>query len=571
MLLDFHPIRALFTLMGYEQGRSPNVAMHGQQLNTDLDMDRGAATYGWFKKETELAADRVSRYREFDAMDADDIIASALDLYAEDACQADSATGKIIWVESSNKEIAELANGLLASTSMNENCFKIVRQLGKYGDHFEAVLVGMTEEMIPVRVAGLRTMPVSSMSREEDENGRLMGFRKGVSAEGAAAGDLGLSYPWEYIHWRLTGNVDAKEGDKYGTSIIAPARRTYRYLKMMEEAMAIYRIRRAPDRLKWRIDVGDATPEEATAIINTVRQNIRKRFLTDPNTGETHSEMNPLSLDEDIFIPVTDDFKTDVDVLRGTITSDKVLDIDYFRKKLFGCLRIPPDYMGYADSSGTLSTNTPLSNQDIRFARTVKRLQQAFMTGVVLLIKIDMVMRRMNVNDKKNHFVVHMRPVTYLEELQQAEVATVRARVVTDLLSAGNTLGIDKSAWIVYVAKQSGFPEEVLKPLLQKYVGPKGEPLVGSTASKFSREQLLTEARTAYLEYKGPFSITEVVNAVRSVDVPFPNRSLEEKRDFDNKEMVSLIRERTKNCKEELEMIEEAKVLEEQRRLQDVQ
>jgi hypothetical protein len=185
-------------------------------------------------------------------------------------------------------------------------------------------------------------------------------------------------------------------------------------------------------------------------------------MLVDTTTGEIRSEMNPMSLDEDVFIPAADGLLTDVDVLHGSTQTGNVLDIEYMRKKLSGCVRVPPDYMGFADTSGTLSANTPLANQDIRYSRGVKRVQNGLMVGVSWLIQIDLLMRGIDVVREENEFTVRAHPVSYLDELQQAETAKTRSDIVTNLLTVGKELGVNQQKWLEYVATLSGFPEEVL-------------------------------------------------------------------------------------------------------------
>jgi len=228
---------------------------------------------------------------------------------------------------------------------------------------------------------------------------------------------------------------------------------------MMEESLTIYRIRRTPDRLKWKIDVGLDTPQdEAMEICNTFKSQIRKKMLLNPETGELKGELDPLSLDEDIVIPISEGSLTDVSVMAGSTQVGHVLDIEYMRKRLFSCLRIPPDYMGFADAPGTLTARSSLSDQDIQFARQEKRLQRGAMVGTVQLFKIDLALRGINPDAPQNAFEVHMNPVSFLDELQQAEVAKVRAGTVSLLLDVGERLGADTEAWRKYVLSLSGFP-----------------------------------------------------------------------------------------------------------------
>jgi len=139
-----------------------------------------------------------------------------------------------------------------------------------------------------------------------------------------------------------------------------------------------------------------------------------------------------------------------------------IFDIEWERKKLFGCMRIPPDFMGFADTSGTLQAATPLANQSIRYARGVRSLQHAEILGVVTLLEIDLSMKGLDPHDPKNEFSVHMHPPSYLEEKEQAEAAKIKAETIDIMLEMGEKMGIDRQRWFQHVAEVAGLPEELI-------------------------------------------------------------------------------------------------------------
>ena len=470
-MIKFRPLRALYTLFGYEQGYAPRTRMGDTDIGPEFP-GSGEAIYKWFQNQTDLAQDRMQRYREFDAVDTNDILNSALDLYAEDAVRQDSCSGRVVWVASKNQEIEQIANQTLRNAHMDERAFEIVRSMIKYGDHFEAVLQGLNDQDLPVKMVGTRPVMPYWVSREEDNLGRLRGFKlgldgssnentKGVDGLGTAPGE-GTLMPWEMVHFKLPGK---EPSSTYGTSILFSSRRIFRMLNMMEEALCIYRIKRAPSRLKWSVDTGGAPAEESAEILNLFMQRVKKKMLTDPETGEIKQEQNPWALDDDIYIPTGEDMHHNVELLKGDGPVGNIVDVDYMRKRLFSCLRIPPDYMGYEDSSGSLNSSTPLADQDVRYSKTIKRIQKAFMVGVTQLVHIDLAIRGIDVSKPENEFRVVMQPVSYLEEQQQAEVAKNRASIVSDLLTLGSELGINQTYWVDYVGRLSGFPEEVISAI----------------------------------------------------------------------------------------------------------
>jgi len=410
-------------------------------------------------------------------MDEDDIVSSVLDLYAEDATQTEMSTGKSLWIVADNPDVQKLADDLFQRVQMEDKVFSITRSIAKFGDRFDSILQHVSDQGLPTSIAGLRVYPPVQVSRYEDEFGRLRGFVLGEVPTSAQTvqptgetDSLDISEPWDFIHWRLYARADESEGI-YGTSILQAARRIYRYLYMMEQALVIYRMRRAPDRLKWKVDTGDAPPDEAEQILTTFRERVRKKMLTDPETGEVVSELNPLGIDEDIFLPVGLDSKTDVELMKGAGVVGNILDLDYIRKRFFSCVRVPPDFMGFADTSGTLTGRAPLTDQEVRYARGVKRLQRAVMIGAVQLVQIELTLRGLDVTKSENHFTAKMHPVSFLDEQVQAETMRTRAETVVTLLDLGKRLEVDQPAWMEYVGKLSGLPQELLRAVSQEDLG----------------------------------------------------------------------------------------------------
>jgi len=460
-----HPIKGLLQFFGYAKGSEPNVYWQGKpvsQTGGPPGPHFASDVYKWFQSEIKLAASRITRYKEFDMMDEQDILAAVLDLYTEDAVQYDPSTGMSVWVTAREKDLEDSLNRLFSDLDIDEKAPVIARGIAKYGDHFEALLQRVNEFGVPVGVAGLKTQSPFQVAHVIDKMGRTSGFATGetVTGQSLLPDSKNLSAPWDFLHFKL-GSLDP-EDPAHGRSLLLAARRTYRFLSLMEEAVVLFRLRRHPDRLKWKVDTGGMPPEEWANYARLFLQNIRKNQMVDPDTGEIRAEQNPMSMDEDILIPTGEGVSMDVENLPGSNQGGNILDLDYMRKKLFGCVRVPPDFMGFADTSGTLSQNTPLANQDIRYSRGVKKLQFCLLNGFVTLCELDLLMKGMDLSDPKNEFTVHMHPVTYLDELQRAETAKTRAETVSTMLEIGSNLKLDGRRWMAYVASMSGLPEELL-------------------------------------------------------------------------------------------------------------
>ena len=186
----------------------------------------------------------------------------------------------------------------------------------------------------------------------------------------------GLTFEnWQVAHFRILGN------DKYapyGTSILEPARRIWRQLTMLEDAVMAYRIVRSPERRVFYIDVGAIPPEDVEQYMQKVMTQMKRNQVIDPDTGRVDLRYNPMSVEEDYFIPVRGGTSSKVENLPGGSYTGDIDDIKYLRDKLFSALKIPPSYLSSTDEGG--EDKTTLAQKDIRFARTVQRLQRVLVS-----------------------------------------------------------------------------------------------------------------------------------------------------------------------------------------------
>jgi len=176
---------------------------------------------------------------------------------------------------------------------------------------------------------------------------------------------------WQITHMRLLGN-DAFL--PYGSSIIEPARRIWRQLVLIEDAMLVYRVVRSPERRVFYIDVGAVPPEDIPHYMEQAKTTLRANQVVDRSTGKVDLRYNPLSVDEDYFIPVRGgESGTRVDTLAGGTNVSAIEDVEYIQKKLFAALKVPRAYLGYDEA---LSSKATLAQEDIRFSRTINYIQK---------------------------------------------------------------------------------------------------------------------------------------------------------------------------------------------------
>jgi hypothetical protein len=177
---------------------------------------------------------------------------------------------------------------------------------------------------------------------------------------------------WQMGHFRILGN------DKYapyGSSVFDGARRIFRQLTLMENAMMSYRIVRAPERLVYYIDVGNIDPDDVEQYMQQTISTMKRNSLLNPEDGTMDFRYDPASIDEDIFIPVRQGSNTRIEPLPGGQYVGVIEDVKYLRDKLFSAIKVPASYLSRGDDSG--ETQEALSSKDLRFSRTVQRLQRS--------------------------------------------------------------------------------------------------------------------------------------------------------------------------------------------------
>jgi len=326
-MLRLQPWNAIKTLFGFTPtGHGPDQVqpMGLQQLSRGLFVYGRDSVSNWFKDKMQLAVERFQKYKEYDDMAADDIVAGVVEIYAADATQPDISTGRVIWAESEDPETEQFCNDLLTRVRADSDAFAIAQEISKYGDAFAGVINSRRPDGTPGQIMRLVPCPPYAISRIEDEYNRLSGWCMApIEQLGAAAGSANpfdvakgvpTDPPWSFIHWRLMGK---NRFGMYGTSMLDGARKPYKRLMMMEQALIIYRLRRAPDRFVYKLKgMGGMSPEDRRKAMDRIRQEMRKKFLYNKANQDVRQEIEPLGFDEDIIV---DDESVAVERMAGTV------------------------------------------------------------------------------------------------------------------------------------------------------------------------------------------------------------------------------------------------------------
>ncbi len=310
--------------------------------------------------------DRMARYSDFSEMEATPEISSALDIYSEE-CVSPDASGTVLHIHSENQMIKKLLSELFYDTlNIDFNLVMWVRNLCKYGDFF------LFNDIHPeYGVVNVFPIPIAEMEREEGFDPQDPGA---VRFRWVTQGNKVLEN-WQISHFRLLGN-DAFL--PYGSSVLEGARRVWRQLILIEDAMLVYRVIRSPERRVFYIDVGNIPPENIADYLEQAQTSLKRNAVVDKTTGQVDLRYNPLSVDEDYFLPVRGgESGTRIDTLAGGSNTTAIEDVEYIQKKLFAALKIPKAYLGYDEDIGAKAT---LAQEDIRFSRTIQRIQKTIIS-----------------------------------------------------------------------------------------------------------------------------------------------------------------------------------------------
>jgi hypothetical protein len=304
---------------------------------------------------------RSERYVDFDQMEYTPEIASSLDIYADEMTTY-SDLRPMLNIKCSNEEIRAVLAVLFDNIlSLQYNLYGWSRTMCKYGDFF--LYMDIDDKYGVQSVIPIPTAEIERLDGLDSTNPNYVQYQWNSA---------GMTFEnWQIAHFRILGN------DKYlpyGTSILEPARRIWRQLTLMEDAMMAYRVVRSSERRVFKIDVGAVPPQEVEQYMEKIVTQLKRHSVVDPSTGRVDLRYNPMSIEEDYFIPVRAGSATDIQTLAGAQNITQIDDIRYLRDKLFSALKIPQAYLAMGE--GAAEDKTTLAQKDIRFSRTVQRLQR---------------------------------------------------------------------------------------------------------------------------------------------------------------------------------------------------
>ena len=331
---------------------------------------------------------RTQLYSEYDVMDQDAIIASALDIISDESTLKNDM-GEVLQIRSSSEDIQKILYNLFYDVlNIEFNLWMWIRQMCKYGDFFLKLEIAEkfgVYNVIPYTAFHIERIE-GQVGYNNDEgkmnNPTEVKFR--FEPDGVSTSTYGYyNVPnsadqassiifdnYEVAHFRLLSDMNFLP---YGRSYLEPARKLYKQYTLMEDAMLIHRIVRAPEKRIFYMNVGAIPPNEVDAFMEKTLSKLKRTPFVDEKTGEYNLKYNMQNILEDFYIPVRgNDQATKIENLNG-LQWDGIQDVEYLRDKLFAALKVPKQFMGYDENADGKAT---LAAQDIRFARTIERIQR---------------------------------------------------------------------------------------------------------------------------------------------------------------------------------------------------
>jgi hypothetical protein len=337
------------------------------------------SSHGRYEAAAAFQGARLQLFRDYDMMDNDPIISSVMDIYADESTIKDEF-GKILTIKTNNTQIQEVLENLFYDIlNIEFNLWPWTRNMCKYGDFF--LYLDIDSEYGIVNAIPLSVY--ETIRIEGEEPGNPFSVRFEIQNDFLQIGKKDFDN-YEVAHFRLLADTNFLP---YGKSMVEGGRRVWKQLQLMEDAMLVHRIMRAPDKRKFKIDIGNIPPAEVENYMQRMIERMKKTPLIDPKTGDYNLRYNMMNITEDFYLPVRGrDSGTEIETMQG-LQFNAIEDIEYLRNKLMAAFKVPKAFLGYEED---LSGKATLAAQDVRFARTIERVQRIIVSELMKIAIIHL-------------------------------------------------------------------------------------------------------------------------------------------------------------------------------------
>lgn len=384
--------------------------------------------FDFVTRELDDHRNRLVDFDTYETMDANDPeVSGALDVFADSATQVgvtktDIARGldNVVQINTPDANLLEFLSEVRNRLKLDERAWALARDLVKMGEVYEEVVVRQN-----LMLDRLKQLPARTMIRNEDRFGVLHPVKAFLQTSVNDPESVVATFePWEVVHFRLR----TRNEDRYGKSTLHSIRRVFKQLQLIEGSMVVARLTRATSKLVYRIDTGGLPGPQAREVVKSFRDEHRKRRLVDQH-GQIRSDVNPIQQDEDVFIGVSKGSQAGVEQLYGDLNIGNLTDVEYLQNKKFAGLRVPKSYLGVERDVSNRST---LTNQDIQFARSVRRLQLAMRIGYHELFDLALILegsRALANAVAKSRYRVVMPTMQTIDEMREWEIRRIQSEV----------------------------------------------------------------------------------------------------------------------------------------------
>ena len=398
-----------------------------------------------------MAYQQVRRevFRDYDAMDNDPILASALDIYADESTLKNEF-GDTLMIHSDNEKVKDILDNLFYDIlNVEFNLWPWVRNMCKYGDFFLGLEVAEGKGIVNVTPHSVYN--TERLERTDPTNPNSVKFKITEDPNGKEEYEN-----FEIAHFRLLADTNWLP---YGKSMIENGRRLWKQLSLMEDAMLIHRIMRAPEKRVFKIDIGNIPPTEVDNYMQRIINKMKKVPFVDKNTGDYNLKYNMQNLTEDFYLPVRGgDSGTSIDNLAG-MEYASIEDIDYLKNKMFAALKIPRAYLGYEENVNGKAT---LAAEDVRFARTIERIQRTVVSELSKIAIVHLYAQGIQDSEMTNFSLSLVNPSTIYEQ-EKVNLWSEKVRLAQDIQGL-NMLSKD---WVYdNIFKLSGGEQETQRVMM---------------------------------------------------------------------------------------------------------
>ena len=394
---------------------------------------------------------RRELFRDYDAMDSDPIISSALDIYADESTTKNEY-GDVLQIKSTNENVRELLHNLFYDIMNIEfNLWPWVRNLVKYGDAFLALEIAEDKGVVNVMPHSIYN--VERLEGTDPNNQNYVKYKVELDRFGKKEYEQ-----YEMAHFRMLSDTNFLP---YGKSMVEGARRIWKQLSLMEDAMLIHRIMRAPEKRIFKIDIGNIPPVEVDNYMQKIINKMKKTPFVNKDTGDYNLKYNIQNLTEDFFLPVRgSDSGTNIENLAG-LEYAAIEDIEYLRGKLFAALRVPKAYLSYDENVNGKAT---LAAEDVRFARTIERIQRTVVSELTKIAIVHLASQGIADSEMTN-FELTLTNASTIYEQEKVNLWSEKVRLASDA-KALNMLSSDWSYHNIFGLSQDEVDIERAKVIL---------------------------------------------------------------------------------------------------------